>query len=297
MEPLRAGGYEFSTVVTEIRDIRTQRVHTYGLSVGLIMGAGGRPRPCVSISVTAEHDDERLRHALPADVAALNQVEYAPCCSLGKPLHRGGGTGVMVRAACRLALRMYPWVRAFKLTDTSHVDCGGRAVPLAELSLCCYGMTWYERVFGAQLADAARHQAYRLLVDQQLLAPDAKPSSFAAFCTEAAVPEDLWQVVRPAYDSQASLTAFFAALRDQLSGEPFCAVFGGWGGAFIANRLRGLHRGEWLIRAEALGVDLEAEAGAAADEKVRGGVGLSWCCGRPVLWEPAAMPTLPIEEL
>ena len=94
-----------------------------------------------------------------------------------------------------------------------YVDCHGREVPLPELSLCCHGMTWYERAFGARLADPRCHSAYRQLVAEQLVAPAAKPASFASFCSEAAVPEQDRALLAPAYEASPSLVAFFATLR------------------------------------------------------------------------------------
>lgn len=293
-------GYEFTATVSAFRDYRSGRIHTHGISVG-ITTAG---KPCVSISVTAEHDDERLRSALPAHIAALNQVHYAPCCSAAPPLRRGGGSAVMVRAACRLALKNFTWVTTFKLIDSSSVECNGREVSLPELSLCCHGMTWYERAFGAKLADVACHKAYRQLVEERLLAPAAKPSSFASFCAEAAVPEGVRSLLEPVYDMQPSIVAFFSALRDQLTGEDgqpaFCAIVGNWVAPFVAVRLQGLHKGEWHIPAAAFST---CSVFNVVDDDYFEEVSLqkrSWCCQQLVAWGDTLClynASLPIEEL
>jgi hypothetical protein len=294
---LEASGYHFNATLTVERDFRTKRAHTYGVRVGTSLDGTA----CVSISVTAPHEDVRFQAALPADIASLNSVQYSPCCAEGaQPLRRGGGTAVMVRAACRLVLQKYPWVRAFKLTDSSEVQCGSSTISLPALSLCYSGFTWYERVFSAELADTDMHTAYRLLVKEQLQAPEAKPSSFGAFCEEANVPVSSRELLRPIYEAQPTLMSFFAAARKQLLNDhqhQFCTVVGPWVGAFIDARLRRLHCGQWIIHAAVLTSDnSDVEVNQWGGEESQ----LSWCCRSHVHWgalRQRATMSIPVEDL
>ncbi len=90
---LGAGGYEFRATVRATLDYRNGRVSAYG--------ATETGEDCVNITITPQHEDQRLQAALPAEVASLNGVKYAPCCAQGEhELRRGGGMVMMVKAAC-----------------------------------------------------------------------------------------------------------------------------------------------------------------------------------------------------
>ena len=158
-------------------------------------------------------------------------------------------------------------------------------ISLPALSLCYSGLTWYERVFSAQLADAEKNDAYRTLVEEQLRAADAKPSSFEAFCDEARVPTSSRDLLQPFYEQETTLMAFFAAARERLLHDevnPFCKVVGPWVGGWIDARLRRLHRGTWVIRAEALDGSEDNDGVVRGVEVTSGDA--SWCCGRRVMW-------------
>ncbi len=292
-EVLEQGGYHFGVRVLEQRHPVTGRVDTVGVRVGLKhRGPDGDARdahePCVSIAVTTEHEDERFRTALPADTARISHVSYAPCCALapGPPLARGGGSAVMVRAACNFVLRRYPHVKKFKLKDTSavpYVVAGQRRMlQLQELSLCHSGKTWYERTFGAELADESIHGVYRKLVDDTLMAHEYKAAlgSFDAFCTVCGAPPS--EALRDVYDTAPTLLSFFASLRERHLDDaetPFCALVGPWVEPLIRTMLRDLHRNaEWVIKADRFS---SQQHGECCSEVSGGGGGedTSWCCG------------------
>jgi hypothetical protein len=182
--------------------------------------------------------------------ACIYEIRYAPCCA------RGAGTAVMVRAACSFVLQRYDHVRQFELNDTSEVVGLRRMFPLAELSLCTSGKTWFERMFGAQLE--SNHDLYRELVADTLLSQECKAGLdlTSRICCHR----------RDAFDRAPTLMLFFASLpRDALTVP--------WVEELVDGLLHRLHRSQpWIIKAENFSPQGEAEAigfGPPVDEWVR----------------------------
>ena len=238
---LAAGGYQFTLRVTSML-----KHNSYPYSHGVRVGGPVDGDGCVSITVTAQQEDERFRSALPGHTASLNSVRYSPCCAMDLTLHRGGGTAIMLRAACAYVVRTYPWVQSFRFCDTSTVACGGINVALPALSLCWSGKTWYEKEFGAELEDPNAHRRYRELVKEKL--QGSRPSTFEELCQRATPPASTCELVRATYDGARTVQEFFAALKSR-EDIPFCETVSPWVGDVLDTLLEGMHHGQWTIRA------------------------------------------------
>ncbi len=259
--------YEFPLRLKAIVSYATGRVLSYGMRLGGHVHSSDDKDVCVFLDINAppappEPEDESLPCYEASDghrVGNIVQVRYDECCATGmhsmhSALHKGGGTAAMLQAACAYAVRVFPWVESFSLTDTSYVTAAsGLQVPLGSLCICTSGATWHEREFGARLRDAVAHRQYRRLVASQLQTPGAKPGSIAELCSRARVqcPDaDACLQMEACYAGASTLQAFFCALKASRSRDEYRELVWPWVDNLLDKLLDGLHHKEWLVPAD-----------------------------------------------
>lgn len=250
--------YEFPLRVQTNISYSTGRVLSYGIRLGGNVHSTSDKDVCVFLSITAppgpplpeddslpryeNHDEHMCKHK----VAGIVQV----CCAVGARLH---GTATMLRAACAYALRVFPWVESFSLTDTSYVTtASGSQLRLPPLCLCTSGATWYEREFGANLRDASIHREYRRLVTYLLQTPGVMPRSITELFARARVqcPEtSACMQLEACYASASTLQEFFCALKASRSRDEYQQLVGPWVSPLMERLLDGLYLNEWLVPA------------------------------------------------
>lgn len=230
---LEAGDQSFNVVVVTSASL-TGRIESYGVRIFR------QDLQLVGITVNTEHEEPRMRSALPAGYAYLHTVNRLPGA-------KGDLTTSLVKATLRLVRQHCPWVHGFRLNDTSTVFCTSSCtnVPLATLSLCYTGKTWYERAFGAHLE--VGHAAYRALIMERMQTPSGKPV-FSDFANAHLSPSDpaLLTRLRPAYESTTTLQEFFNTLRTSNTTE-FCSLIMPWSIHMIDQLLLGAIKGSWII--------------------------------------------------
>lgn len=248
--------YEFPLRVKSNVSFSTGRVLSYDIRLGGHVHSTNEKDVCVFISITAppaprQQEDEFLpsynisnKHECTHEVACIIPARYDKCCAVG-------ATRPMLWAACAYVVRVFPWVKWFSLADKSYVTTAmGQRVPLATLSLCTSGATWYEREFGAQIRDAAAHKKYRHLVESLLQTPGAKPNTITELCSQARVQppdRDACEQMEACYAGASTLQAFFCALKESRSSDEYTMLVGHWVNDLLNSMLDQLHRMEWLV--------------------------------------------------
>jgi hypothetical protein len=177
--------------------------HTYNI--------GGDYGPCVTVSY--KYSDN-----IPIS-ASLPHLLYEPECSVGGELEKGKGTETMIKAILRHAFKKVPSISKFFFDDMSHIDCNDKDLSknpprkainplnLAYFSIIYHGMTWYERVFRAEMVDK---KAYRLYKERLsfLDDPAAKPI-FHSFLEIAQPPKEHIESLEALYTPVRTYREFF----------------------------------------------------------------------------------------
>ena len=270
--------YEFPLRVKSTVSYSTQRVLSYEIRVGGHVHSVRNDDVCVFICVTAPpappHPEDAVmprydnRGEDAHKVANITYARYDKCCSAGATLHKGGGTAVMLRAACAYVLRIFHWVEWFSLTDTSSVTLStGATVPLSSLSLSTHGATWYEREFRATIRDKAAHSKYRSLVESQLQTPAAKSNTIADLCSRARVEApDACMQIAACYAGASTLQAFFCALKKSRSRDEYAQLIGHWVPPLLDSILERLHHKEWIVPAGSFDAqDFQVQASSSSN--------------------------------
>lgn len=97
-------------------------------------------------------------------IAELHGIVYNELCATNVPLQRSDqGTQKMIHALIAFTYRIFPCITHIQLTDTSLIDCQAlsKSVYLQDMFFYKYGMTWYEKHFGAQ-SDMAMYPELKL---------------------------------------------------------------------------------------------------------------------------------------
>jgi hypothetical protein len=258
---VKGGHYEFPLRVQTRVHMLTGRVQSYGIRLGGHVHSIRDDDVCIFLTITAPPPPMQPEDALlprygrddEHKVASIVHIHYNECCAAGRTLHKGGGTAVMLRAACTYAVRVFPWVTSFSLSDKSYFAIAdGLHVPLPSYSLCTSGATWYEREFGAHLRGVATHQEYRSLVEWTLQNPKAKiqmGSTVAELCSKAGVqvPDLDCCCLETCYASAPTLKEFFCVLKEACPREEFCRLVQRWVDNLMKKWLRGMHHKEWMV--------------------------------------------------
>lgn len=192
-EVIKLRSQRFIVNVIEYLDYFTQKASSYGIRLGKFFNLqSNKIEPCVSITVTCEYEDERMRSKFPAHIAAITRIDYHPNCCLNDLLIRGTGTIQLIKIAMVYVMQTFPWVKCFSLEDSSKILCGPEHLhmytSLQTLSLITNGKTWYEKYFEAKIADQLIHSVYRQRID--LLSKNID-LSFDQFCKICNIPTTL----------------------------------------------------------------------------------------------------------
>lgn len=199
---------------------------------------------CIELLIPAENPpDERLASTYNNAMATMEVVEYKPMCSLARTLRDGGDTAVMVQATFAFVKRLFPWINTVQFTDKSYITCSVRnrdattfKVSLADISMCKHGQTWYQRVFGARLADPLLRANYEAETARKLL-----NTPLEAVMREANPSYDLKRDERfRGLEPNDTFTRFMSRLNDATRYDPlspFCFIVQQWGGVLLEQML------------------------------------------------------------
>ena len=192
--------------------------HTYNI--------GGDYEPCVTVSY--KYSDN-----VPIS-ASLPHLLYEPECSIGFSLEKGQGTENMIKSILRHAFKKVPNISTFSFDDMSHIDCNEKDISkspprkaikplnLAYFSIIYHGMTWYERVFHAEMKDKNSYRLYKERLSF-LGDPAAKPS-FHAFLEIAQPPKEQIEYLEALYIPTKTYREFF----QNIPREQRCTVLYHW---------------------------------------------------------------------
>lgn len=277
-EIIKIDTQKFVVKVIEYLDYYTKSPVTYGVRIGQFFNnESNKIEPCVSITVTCEHEDERMRVLFPANIAAITRIDYHPNCCLNELLTRGTGTVKMIKVSMAYVMKKFPWVKQFTLEDSSTILCGPEHLKmytsLQTLSLCTHGKTWYERTFNAKIKDSNIHAIYRSKMDLIYCKINIPFEEFCKICNipnylvgvNAIVKEsiiglhnpnkqaninvfktndnkyDLHKLLGKYYNDKKTYLEFFLDLRkDTLNNNilPFCWIINSWAINFIDHLLQ-----------------------------------------------------------
>lgn len=259
--------YEFPLRVNTKVNYSTGRVLSYGIRLGGHVHSASDKDVCVFLTIIPQPDPtqpkvetlQRYTDDKSHEVAKIVSVSYDECCAVGAKLHKGGGAAVMLRAACTYAVRVFPWVKWFSLTDTSFITtASGLQVPLPAFHMCTSGTTWYESEFGAYLKDTNANQVYRRQVETVLQSPGKKLgySSIAELCKRLHVqcPDpEACLIMEPFYAESSTLQEFFCALKASRSRDEYTELVGQWVSPLMGRMFDYLYddypHKEWVIPA------------------------------------------------
>jgi len=105
--------------------------------------------------------------------AKITTIDYEPECALNMNLEKGGGTAIMLKTLLCHVYREIPSISVFDFDDMSNIDCiekdmskdpprkSTKSLSLAYLYMANYSQTWYEKNFGARMANDSMYANYR----------------------------------------------------------------------------------------------------------------------------------------
>jgi hypothetical protein len=200
---------------------------------------------CITISVTYV---KRMLLSNPS-IANLILVKYYETCSENRGLKRGTGTIDMMNTAMSFVKQMCPFIRAFKLNDSSAKKCdNGATIPLPYFYITQKGRTWYEDQFGAYL-DEPNYTIYRTRIHDVMNMPI---TSFDAFIREyindTSTPRTTIDILNAIYKPQMTVSEYFNALYRTHNKSVVCELLQPWIDSFM-KKVGLLHyiNNEWYI--------------------------------------------------
>jgi len=160
---LKTDKYEYVITITTSQLIRNgeQIVFSRYFNIGSYITEKGEKKTCVDIYVMYPE----LKQIMPNanfKLANLITTHYNEKCSTDEKLERGDGTKHMINTAMYFVSKMCPHVEGFEIDDASTRECDNKTtIVLSYFSITQYGLTWYERNFGAYIEDTTTDKKQR----------------------------------------------------------------------------------------------------------------------------------------
>ena len=201
---------------------------------------GGKDKGCVSISVPSNTNFMDLTDN---SVASISSIHYNKNCDTKGHLQSGVGTKHMIRTSLNIVMEMYPWIKTFSLRDVSSKKCNptnNTEFSLAKYYIALYGMTWYEKHFGAELENQITRQAYMNRI-QLLKNPSVKPKKYKQMRSFFGIKND--KQIKIQFETSATFQDFFDSLNHNMDKEQLCDFLEPWIEIFMDNILdENIHR-------------------------------------------------------
>jgi hypothetical protein len=196
---------------------------------------------------------------LGTESACISHIQSEPECTLDTILESGEAVE-MLKASIQFVKEVYPMVKTITLDDMSRIDCNiekdkrGKSPPrrliqpmsLAHLSIAVNKQTWYEKHFGAVIADPTLHELYRRKIERL-----DKPISlsFEDFIKRNNLNDVQTTFFRPLYSTSGSWHEMFKRVPTALR----CIMFFNWL-TFFLNMLieNGFNSSMWSIDIESM---------------------------------------------
>jgi hypothetical protein len=180
---------------------------------------------CVTISVVFP-DNMSSVFADPS-VASLLFVTYYESCSENKGLPHGEGTADMIYTSMSFVKQMCPFVKEFKLNDTSKRKCdNGSTISLPFLYLSQYEMTWYESRFKAYLKEPD-YTRYKNIIEQSMTETLPSFNTFSQFFIKN-TSNSIKNALHGVYSESKNMREFFKTLYEKYGKNMGCILLQPW---------------------------------------------------------------------
>jgi hypothetical protein len=168
---------------------------------------------------------------LHTESAYISHIQSEPECTLDTILE-SGEAAEMFKASIQFVKNLYPVVKTITLDDMSRIDCNPqktgkpprrltKPMSLAHLSIAIHKQTWYEKHFGAVIANPTLHAIYRKKIEQLDL-PMSMP--FEIFVKQNNLNDSQTAFLRSLYATSSSWNEMFK----RVPTEQRCSVFFNW---------------------------------------------------------------------
>jgi hypothetical protein len=235
---IKVGKYTF-TITEDIMKYGDRIIsHTFKI--------GGKYDNCIGISYTYSNN-------VPVS-AIIVFVQYEPECSFDIDLEKNGGTAIMLKTILKYVYTKIPSVYKFILDDMSHIDCAEKDLTLppprknieplnlAYLSIAYNSATWYEKNFGAVLADQDLYRRYRDKLS--FLTNPSDKLDFVKFLEITKLPKILIEPLEKIYNASKTYREFFKSIPL----EHRCEMLRPWLNTFIEYYIRSVYKtNDWVI--------------------------------------------------
>lgn len=185
--------------------------------------------------------------------AKLIQVKSEPECGYPQFLEKGSGTTDMIKASLDFCFFTFG-ASVFEFDDASNMDCNpvypenskpprklNKPFSLAHHSIALYGMTWYERHFGATMINSENYKRYRKSIEN-LYKPIT--TTYEDFIKENLLNEEQIIGLKEYYEKASSLNDFFKSVPKKDN----CRLFFNWLPTCIESILNDtFYSGRWCI--------------------------------------------------
>jgi hypothetical protein len=125
----------------------------------VVLQVGGHTKWCVNVElIRSEPHSPTMK-----EIGYLVKIRYDELCSLDHTMSRGGDTKQLMMLVLQYIHDHYPAVKKLSYNDLSMRRCdNGAQVNLAVMTTLYTGKTWYEKSFGATVAEQsiAEHKKY-----------------------------------------------------------------------------------------------------------------------------------------
>lgn len=202
---------------------------------------------CITIAVT-----HIKRMFSDPTIASLILVKYYETCSENKGLKRGEGTVDMMNTAMSFVKQVCPFIRAFKLNDSSAKTCdNGATISLPTFYITQKGKTWYEEQFGAHLLEPL-HTLYRTCIYEVMnMQIDSIDSFMEEYIYGSSTSNISLDMIRSLYKPNMTVGDFFKALYETHTKSVACELLQPWIDIFM-EKMGLLHyiNNRWYIPAD-----------------------------------------------